>query len=121
MEDALLDRGALDQLASDMGDNALAEVLHAALEELPELADRSLRAAEAGDLRGVAQACHALTSAAALVGATGLSRLAGGLEQAIKSDAAGDVGPAVARICSAAVAVAAGLRDEIGRRDANTV
>jgi HPt (histidine-containing phosphotransfer) domain-containing protein len=121
VEDDLVDPEALAQLAHDMGDAALVEVLQAAAEELPELADRSERASEAGDLTEVARACHALTSAAALVGAGGVAALAGDLEHAVKSGRPGDVKTAAARISGAVGTVVAVLTEEIGRRDGNTV
>lgn len=118
MDDAAVDHAALDQLASDIGRASVADVLRAALEEIPELTDRCLRALAAGDLAGVAQACHALTSAAALVGANGVSDLAGALEHAIKSKAIDEVTSDVRRLSGAVAGAVPRLVAEAERFDA---
>jgi CheY-like chemotaxis protein len=83
--DALIDRGILDQLLEDVGQENAEAVVDAFVQELERQRIALEDAAGSSDLDAMAQAAHRLKSSAASFGATRLSEVVASIEQAART------------------------------------
>jgi CheY-like chemotaxis protein len=108
---AVLDRGALAQLADATGDPAFAAALAAEFCSETEAILTRLRAAGADDRASVRLEAHSLKASAAAVGAAALSRRAGELERAAESADAADLTSLIDATAADAARALAALQD----------
>jgi len=85
---ALIDRGILDQLLEDVGQENAEAVVDAFVQELERQRIALEEAADRSDLDAMAQAAHRLKSSAASFGATRLSQVVASIEQAARTEQA---------------------------------
>lgn len=97
-----IDRKILTQLLEDIGGDtaALAELLHAYLDDTPRLLQDLEQAAAAGDNAALGMTAHTLKSTSASMGATALAALCEELGHKLRSGAAADRREHCARIAA---------------------
>jgi CheY-like chemotaxis protein len=116
--DALIDRGALDQLMEEVGPESAEAVLTAFVQELESQAAVLEAAARSTDQEAIAKAAHRLKGSAASFGATRLSRVVAAVEQAARGGdgetVMGSMGELLELVRTSRTAMDAQLQELIG-------
>ena len=112
-DDPALDATAIAELRDQLGDEVLAKVLDAYLDELPRYLGELRSGLANGDVQAVVRAAHSLKGASRLVGGTAFADACQAVEAAAGGEGLDGLGPQVTEIERMAAAVGSAVRSQL--------